>query len=507
MRDRRAEVPAVRCADEERGRMADVIVVGAGPTGLMLAGELALAGVDVHVVERRSSSELVGMRARGFHSRTIEILDQRGIADRFLAAGRTVAAASFARTPVDISDLPTRHPYTLALVQSDIERILGGWVAELGVPIHREREVAGFAQDAESVDLELTDAAPMRARYVVAADGGRSTIRKAAGIGFPGWEATRSTLIAEVEVTEETPQGARVDKTGIHGLTPMPGGRTVQVLVTEQRLGPATDPTLADLSSALVAVYGTDFGVHSPRTISRFSDATRQAAAYRAGRVLLAGDAAHVHSPTGGQGVGLGVEDAVNLGWKLAQVVQGVAPDRLLDTYQAERHPATARVLEYTMAMAVTQLADDRVSALAGVLSDLLTVDAARVRLAGLHLGLDVRYQAADGAHPLLGRRMPDLDLTSAGGPVRVYSLLHDAHPVLLDLGTPGGITPGAWGERVRFLQASYDGTWELPVIGAVDTAAAVLVRPDGHVAWVGDGTDAGLEEALTRWFGPAAAR
>ncbi|WP_042370878.1 FAD-dependent monooxygenase [Streptacidiphilus neutrinimicus] len=486
--------------------MTDVIVAGAGPTGMMLAGELALAGVDVRVVERRATAELLGMRARGFHSRTIEILDQRGIADRFLAEGQTVSAASFANARVDVGDLPTRHPYTLGLVQSRVEEILAGWIEELGVPVLRGREVVGFAQDADGVELRLADGAPMRARYLVAADGGRSTIRKAAGIGFPGWEATRSTLIAEVEATEETPKGMRVDATGIHGLTLMADGRTTQVLVTEQQLGPATEPTLADLSNALIAVYGTDFGVHSPTTISRFSDATRQADAYRAGRVLLAGDAAHVHGPTGGQGIGLGVEDAVNLGWKLAQVVRGVAPDSLLDTYQAERHPATARVLKYTMAMSVTQRADPRVDALADVVADLMSVDAARTRMAALHLGLDVRYGAEGVGHPLLGRRMPDLDLTTAQGPLRMFTLLHEARPVLLGLGEPGSVTAGAWRDRVRSVDARYEGAWELPVLGPVPAPAAVLVRPDGHVAWVGDGTDAGLDEALARWFGPAPA-
>ena len=484
--------------------MVDVIVAGAGPTGMMLAGELALAGVDVQIVERRSTSDLVGMRARGFHSRTIEILDQRGIANRFLAEGQAVPAASFANASVDISDLPTRHPYTLALVQSHIERILADWIGELGVPIHRGREVVGFAQDASEVDLHLADGAPMRARYLVAADGGRSTIRKAAGIEFPGWDATRSTLIAEVEVTEETPKGIRIDETGIHGLTPMDDGRTMQVLVTEQQLGAATEPTLADLSRALIAVYDTDFGVRNPTSISRFSDATRQAAAYRAGRVLLAGDAAHIHGPTGGQGIGLGVEDAVNLGWKLAQVIKDIAPDGLLDTYQAERHPATARVLKYTMAMSVTQRADARVSALADVVADLLSVDAARAKLAGLHLGLDVCYEA-NGGHPLVGRRMPDLDVVTAAGPLRVFTLLHDARPALLNLGEPGTIPLGPWGDRVQLVDASYDEPWELPVIGVVEPPAAVLIRPDGHVAWVGDGADAGLEEALTRWFGPPA--
>jgi 2-polyprenyl-6-methoxyphenol hydroxylase-like FAD-dependent oxidoreductase len=480
----------------------------------MLAGELALAGIDVQVVERRTTSELVGMRARGFHARTIEILDQRGIADRFLAEGQVVRAASFANRTVDISDIPTRHPYTLGLVQSRIEAILGSWVAELGVPVHRGREVVGFAQDAKhGVELRLAAGGPMAAQYVVAADGGRSTVRKAAGIDFPGWEATRTTLIAEVEVTAETPEGMRIDETGVHGLHPLGDGRTVQVLVTEQQVGPESEPTLADLSAALVAVYGTDFGVHDARTVSRFSDATRQAAAYRSGRVLLAGDAAHIHGPTGGQGIGLGVEDAVNLGWKLAQVVRGVAPDDLLDSYQAERHPATSRVLQYTMAMAVTQRADARVGALVDVLADLLTVDGARARLACLHLGLDVRYDrpvgdggdgAEDSRHPLVGRRMPDLEVVTAVGPVQVFGLLHQARPALLVLSAPGDVALGPWAGRVQRVDATYDGPWELPVVGAVDPPSAVLVRPDGHVAWVGDGTDAGPEGALARWFGPA---
>ena len=486
--------------------MNDVVIVGSGPTGLMLAGELALAEVDVAIVERRPTAELAGSRAGGFHARTIEILDQRGIADRFIAEGQTVPAASFANVSVDISDLPTRHPYTLGLAQSHIEKILADWTEELGVPIHRGRQVVGFAQDPDGVELLLAEGTPMLARYVVAADGGRSTIRKAAGIEFPGWDATRSTLIAEVEVTEETPQGVRIDETGIHGLNPIGDDGTMQVLVTEQRVGPSTQPTLDDLSSALTSVYDTDFGVHDPRTISRFSDATRQAAAYRVGRVLVAGDAAHIHGPTGGQGIGLGVEDAVNLGWKLALVVKALAPDSLLDTYQPERHPATARVLKYTMAMSATQRVDARVGALAELVADLVSIDAARVKLACLHLGLDVRLGApdhADDQHPLLGRRMPDLDLVVGDRPVRVFTLLHRARAVLLNLGRSGTVAIGSWGDRVRLVDATYDGAWELPVIGPVEAPAAVLVRPDGHVVWVGHGTDAGLETELTRWFGP----
>jgi hypothetical protein len=344
----------------------------------------------------------------------------------------------------------------------------------------------------------------MRAMYLVAADGGRSAIRKAAGIGFPGWDATRSNLIAEVEVTEETPAGIRIDETGIHGLHLMEDGRTVRVVVTEQQLGPDTEPTLADLSKALTAVYGTDFGVHRPTWISRFTDATRQAATYRSGRVLLAGDAAHIHAPSGGQGIGLGIQDAVNLGWKLAQVVKAISPDSLLDTYHAERHPAGARALKHTMAQSVVQRADARITALTDLVSDLLAIDEARKRLAGRISGLDVRYDLGDG-HPLLGRRMPDLDLVTDNGPLRVFTLLHDARPVLLNLAEPGSVDPGPWSDRVQLVDASYDGAWELPVAGAVVAPAAVLIRPDGHVAWVGDGTPSGLEDALTTWFGPPA--
>jgi 2-polyprenyl-6-methoxyphenol hydroxylase-like FAD-dependent oxidoreductase len=482
--------------------MVDVIVAGGGPTGMMLAGELALAGVDAAIVERRPTPELAGSRAGGFHSRTIEILDQRGIVDRFLAEGTPVQAAFFGTTKLDVSDFPTRHPYTLGLWQNHIERILAGWIEELGVPVYRGLEVAGFSQAGSGVDVHLSGGEQMRAQFLVGADGGRSGVRKAAGIGFPGWDATRSSLIAEVEVTGETPAGMRIDEVGVHGLHLMEDGRTTRVVVTEKQLGPATEPTLADLSKALTDIYNTDFGVHSPTWISRFSDATRQAAAYRSGRVLLAGDAAHIHSPSGGQGIGLGIQDAVNLGWKLAQVVKGTAPDSLLDSYHAERHPAGARALKHTMAQAIMQKADPRVGALADTLAGLLTIDEARKQVAGLISGLDVRYDFGEG-HPLLGRRMPDLDVVTADGPVRVFGLLHHARAVLLNLGAPGSLHPGPWADRVQLVDATYDGGWELPVIGAVSAPAAVLVRPDGHVAWTGDGTRAGLDEALATWFGP----
>ena len=482
--------------------MNDVTIVGGGPAGLMVAGELALAGVDVEILERRSTPDLVGTRARGFHSRTIEIFDQRGIADRFLGEGRTVQAMSFAGTPLEVADLPTRHPYTLGLSQSHIERILRGWVDELGVPIRRGLEVTGFTQDDVGVEVHLAQGDPVRTAYLVGADGGRSVVRRAAGIEFVGAEATRSHLIAEVEVTEEAPTGIRYDDAGIHGINVMDDGRTVGIVVTEQQVGPATEPTLADLSDALRAVYGTDFGIHDATWISRFTDATRQATSYRHGRVLLAGDAAHTHPPTGGQGIGLGVQDAVNLGWKLAQVVRGVSPEALLDTYRDERHPVTARVLKNVMAQASLQRGDPRTAAMRDTIAELLRFDGPRAQLAGLLSGLDVAYELGEG-HPLLGRRVPDLDLATAQGPRRVFELLHRARPVLLNLGEPGSFDLTGWAGRVEQVDADHTGTWVLPVIGVVSAPVAVLIRPDGHVAWVGDGTSTGLSEALTTWCGP----
>ena len=482
-----------------------VVIVGGGPTGLMLAGELALAGVDVAIVERRTSQNLIGSRAGGLHSRTIEVLDQRGIADRFLSPGQVAQVASFAWIRLDISDFPTRHNYGLALWQNHIERILADWIGELAVSIYRGREVTGFAQDDTGVDVELSDGPPLRAEYLVGCDGGRSLIRKAAGIEFPGWDPTISNLIAEVEIAEEPEWGLRRDAHGIHSFSRMEDGGAVRVLVTEQHLGRTGEPTLRDLSEALIAVYGTDFGIHSPTWISRFTDMARQAASYRKGRVLLAGDAAHVHYPTGGQGLNIGVQDAVNLGWKLAQVVKKTSPESLLDTYHTERHPVAARVLHNTMAQVALLRPDDRTNALRDIVSDLLGMDEPRKRVAAMMSGLDIHYDLGEG-HPLLGRRMPDLDLVTASGLLRVFTLLHDARPVLLNLGEPGGFDISSWADRVQLLDAKYVDPWELPAIGTVTAPTAVLIRPDGYVAWVGDLTQLGLADALTTWFGPPAA-
>jgi 2-polyprenyl-6-methoxyphenol hydroxylase-like FAD-dependent oxidoreductase len=482
-----------------------VAIAGGGPTGMMLAAELALAKVDVAVLERRPNHVLVGSRAGGFHSRTIEVLDQRGVADRFLAEGQVAQAAMLATTVLDMSDFPTRHPYSLGIWQNQIERIMSAWIAELPVRINYGCEVTGFAQDDTGVDVQLSDDQSLRAQYLVGCDGGRSLIRKAAGIEFPGWDPTRSNLIAEVETTEELPRGIRHDATGVHGLHTMEDGRTVRVVVTEQQLGPSSEPTLRDLSEALITVYGTDFGIHNPTWISRFTDMTRQAAVYRVGRVLLAGDSAHVHYPAGGQGLSLGVQDAVNLGWKLAQVVNGSSPESLLDTYQDERHPVAARALQHTMAQTALQRRDERIQALVDVVSELASMDEPRKRLAGIISGLDIHYDLGEG-HPLLGRRMPDLDLVTADGPLRVFELLHGAKPVLLNLGYPGGFDITPWADRVQLIDAEYVGLWELPVLGTVTAPTAVLIRPDGYVAWVGDRTHLGLPDALTTWFGPPTA-
>ncbi len=495
---------------------ADVIVVGAGPTGLMLAAELALANVAVAIVERRTSQDLAGWRAGGLHSRTIEVFDQRGIAERFLSEGQVAQVAAFAGTKLDISDFPTRHNYGLGLWQKHIERILAGWVGELGVSTSRGREVTGFVQDDDGVDVALDDGRSLRTKYLAGCDGGRSLIRKAAGIEFAGWDPTTSSLIGEVEMAEEPPFGIHRDAFGIHsfgkaeyeirnGEVVFREGGPVRVMVTERHVGPASEPTLRDLSEALIAVCGTDYGMHSPIGISRFTDMTRQATAYRKGRVLIAGDAAHVHAPDGGQGLNLGVQDAVNLGWKLAQVVKRTSPESLLDTYHAERHPIAARALRNSMAAVALRRPDERTNALRDTMSELLGMDEPRRQFAGMMSGLDVHYDLG-GRHPLVGRRMPDLDLVARGGPLRLFSLLHHARPVLLNLGEPGGFDITPWADRVQLLDAKYDGAWELPALGAVTAPSAVLIRPDGHVAWVGGRDSPDLAEALTTWFGAATA-
>ena len=493
-----------------------VIVAGGGPTGMVLAAELALAGVDVAIVERRADATIEGSRAGGLHARTLEVFDQRGIVDRFLAEGQIAQVAAFNGVKLDIGDFPTRHPYGLGLWQSHIERILAGWIAELPVRLHRGCEVVGFTQDARGVDVALADGRAMRADYLVGCDGGRSVVRKRAGIEFAGWDPTISHLIAEVQMTQAPELGIRHDARGMHGLSRLEyeirDGEViykdegpVRVMITEAQVGATKEPTLEDLRAAVVEIYGTDFGMHDPIWISRFTDATRQATTYRDRRVLIAGDAAHVHYPVGGQGLNVGVQDAMNLGWKLAQVVEGRSPDSLLDTYQAERHPVAARVVRSTMAQVALRRMDARTQAVSETVNALFSMEEPRRAMAGEMSGLGLRYDFGDG-HPLLGRRMPDLDLVTAQGPTRVYAMLHDARPLLLDFDASIGIDLAPWRARIASRQARCDGPWALPVVGEVAAPTAVLVRPDGYVAWVGEGSDAGLADALAQWCGRPAA-
>jgi len=484
----------------------EVIIAGGGPTGLMLAGELALGGVDVAIIERRMNQEVEGSRASGLHPRSIELLDQRGIAERFISQGEKHRVVPFAGVILDASDRPTRHNYTLALWQAKIERGLADWVSELAVRTYRGCEIKGFVSNDAQVEIALQDGRKMRSHYLVGCDGGRSLVRKTAGIDFPGWEPELSYLIFEADMANEPPLGIRYGERGLYALGKLNEGDRIRGVLTEQRLERDEKPTDDQLSQTLIAAYGSDFGVDNITWLSRFTDAARQAASYRKGRILLAGDSAHVHSPVGGQGLNIGLQDAVNLGWKLAQVVKGISPDRLLDTYHTERHPVGAALLKQTLALTALHRGDDRTNALRELMARTVQLDEPRKWYGAMMSGLDIRYDCGEG-HPLLGRRMPDLDIVTADGPTRVFALLHDARPVLLNLGEPGALAAEGWSDRVRLVDAKFDGVCELPVVGAVAIPPAILIRPDGHVAWVGDGDAEGLSDACTLWFGGTNAR
>ena len=484
----------------------EVIIAGGGPTGLMLAGELALGGVDVAIIERRMNQEVEGSRASGLHPRSIELLDQRGIAERFISQGEKHRVVPFAGVILDASDRPTRHNYTLALWQAKIERGLADWVSELAVRTYRGCAIKGFVSNDAQVEIALQDGRKMRSHYLVGCDGGRSLVRKTAGIDFPGWEPELSYLIFEADMANEPPLGIRYGERGLYALGKLNEGDRIRGVLTEQRLERDEKPTDDQLSQTLIAAYGSDFGVDNITWLSRFTDAARQAASYRKGRILLAGDSAHVHSPVGGQGLNIGLQDAVNLGWKLAQVVKGISPDRLLDTYHTERHPVGAALLKQTLALTALHRGDDRTNALRELMARTVQLDEPRKWYGAMMSGLDIRYDCGEG-HPLLGRRMPDLDIVTADGPTRVFALLHDARPVLLNLGEPGALAAEGWSDRVRLVDAKFDGVCELPVVGAVAIPPAILIRPDGHVAWVGDGDAEGLSDACTLWFGGTNAR
>jgi 3-(3-hydroxy-phenyl)propionate hydroxylase len=501
------------------GTDTDVVIAGAGPTGLMLACELRLAGVDVVVVERLA--ERTGeSRAGGMHSRTLEVLDQRGILDRFLAAGELQPVGHFSGLYLDFDESESRHPYPLMILQSAIEQLLEEWAAELGVRVRRSSELSGIRQDGAGVTVELrtAQAAPttLHARYLVGCDGGRSTVRKLSGIDFPGTEATMTALIGDVELPdlpEDYIWVRRCPGGDFSAISFEPGWYRVITSEYDRVADRDEPPTFEQLRQSLVRLAGTDYGMHSPRWVSQFNDAARQAARYREGRVLLAGDAAHIHFPAGGQGLNMGVQDAVNLGWKLASVVRGQAPKSLLDSYHAERHPVAERVLHNTQAQAALARPGAQTDALRDVFGSLMVFDDVNRYLRGMLTALDIRYPA-DGDHPLAGRRVPDADLKTPDGATRVYELLHAARPVLLDLRGSTAVAKAAegWADRVDLVEAqSEDDRWPVPAIGEIPAPAALLIRPDGHVAWAaaaGATPDtSALRTALATWFGPALQR
>lgn len=495
---------------------ADVVIAGAGPTGLMLACELRLAGVDVVVVERLA--ERTGeSRAGGIHSRTLEVLDQRGVLDRFLAEGELQPVGHFSALYLEFDESESRHPYPLMILQSAIERLLEEWATELGVRVRWSSEVSGIHQDEAGVTVELGTAgaapATLRARYLVGCDGGRSTVRKLSGIDFPGTEATMTALIGDVELPDlpEDYVWVRRCPTGDYSAIAFEPG-WFRVITSEYDRVPDRDEpvTFEQLRESLVRVAGTDFGMQNPRWISRFTDAARQAAQYRQGRVLLAGDAAHIHFPAGGQGLNMGVQDAVNLGWKLASVVRGQAPESLLDSYHAERHPVGERVLHNTRAQSALVRPGPQTDALRDVFGSLMVFDDVNRYLRHMLNALDIRYPV-DGNQPLDGRRVPDADLNTPEGPTYVYELLHTARPVLLDLRGSAEVAESVkgWADRVDLVEArAEDDHWIVPAIGEIPAPAALLIRPDGHVAWsaAADGAPdtSALRTALTTWFGPA---
>jgi 2-polyprenyl-6-methoxyphenol hydroxylase-like FAD-dependent oxidoreductase len=489
---------------------ADVVIAGAGPTGLMLACELRLAGVEVIVFDELPA-RTGESRAGGIHARTMEILDQRGMLDRVMARGRPMQAGHFSGLRMDFSDFDTRYPYTLAIVQAEIERAFELHATALGTPLRWASPISGFHQDDTGVGVEV--AGPngprvVRARYLVGCDGGRSAVRKLAEIGFPGTDATMSGMLADVEL-DDPPADIVFSRRRGHGdfsvMQYQPGWYRLIVqrydLVRER----STEPAFDDFRAHFTEIAGTDYRMHSPTWVSHFGDTARQTDRYRNGRVLVAGDAAHIHYPAGGQGLNLGVQDAANLGWKLAATLRGHAPEDLLDTYTTERHPIAARVLHNTRAQTALARSGPHADALRDIMSDLIAIDDVRQRLGLMITGLDIRYDTTCN-HPLAGRRIPDIDLTIIDRGTTIHALLRTGRAVLLTLteNHPAVTTAQPWHKQVDIITAhGHRDRWTIPGIGEITAPAATLIRPDGYVAWTTEeSSNKGLIDALTTWIG-----
>jgi len=474
--------------------MIDVIVAGGGPTGMMLASELRLHGVHVVVLERDAQPALP-VRSLGLHVRSIEVMDQRGLLERFLEHGKQypLGGGYFAGIEKPTPErLDTAHPYILGIPQTITDRLLEERAAEVGADIRRGCGLVGLSQDDDGVTAELADGTHLRSRYLVGCDGGRSTVRKLLGVAFPGEPTRMDHLIGEMEVAAPletvTAVVTEVRKTRKNfGVGPI-GDGVCRVLVPAERVAEdrAVPPTLEEFKEQLRAIAGTDFGVHSPRWLSRFGDATRQAERYRVGRVLLAGDAAHIHPPVGGQGLNLGIQDAFNLGWKLAAEIGGWAPEGMLDSYQAERHPVAADVLDTTRALMVLLSPDPGPQAVRRLLAELMDFDEVNRHLTEKITAIGIRYDLGEG-HELLGRRLRDVPLKHG----RLYDLMHNGRGLLLD--QTGRLSVEGWSDRVDHVVDVSD---ELDV-------PAVLLRPDGHIAWIGEDQH-DLHSSLPRWFGAA---